>query len=212
MEQPQAKAGDEVGEDGCTSGQPQPTAEMVAYFYQRTRKHIDLVAQNIERMIKGNIFTDQELLIKQLRERGTTHDASKYSPEEQPSYIWLTEWHRANAIQKGSFAYPTKEIEEGVLKAIELHKSRNPHHPEHYGSDHLAEKMSDIDLHEMVSDWAAIAQELSGDAYASPRPYFESTAIVKYKFSERTTRKVEAIIAKLEAYMAAEKSAQVQQD
>ncbi|EKQ66585.1 hypothetical protein OsccyDRAFT_5072 [Leptolyngbyaceae cyanobacterium JSC-12] len=128
---------------------PEPTSEMITFFENRTREHINRVHHNLTILAKLPTYP-QDIL-----SRGEIHDASKFVQPERVPYIWLTEFYRRR--QSGEvFTYPNG-VEEQVKAAIHHHVTTNRHHPEFHASPN---DMSDVDLIEMVCDWTAIAQEL----------------------------------------------------
>ncbi len=65
------------------------------FFVQRTRHHISLVQRNVrlwleERSCAPTFFVDPAVLLASVR----IHDESKFTPEEAPGYILLTELWR----------------------------------------------------------------------------------------------------------------------
>ncbi len=46
------------------------------------------------------------------------------------------------------------------------------------------------DMVEMICDWAAIAQEVEANEWASPRTYFKKTAVDKYGFDQSTIGRI----------------------
>ena len=67
---------------------PGPTPEMVAFYEQRTREHIERVRHCMTVMAASTEHAEE------LLERAAVHDASKFGPEERVPYVWLTEFHR----------------------------------------------------------------------------------------------------------------------
>ncbi len=140
-------------EEPATEGvnQVKPTKAMVDYFEERTAKHIQRTANNLDVIIKA--FPDLDKM--DLEKRKTSHDASKYGDEEREPYIWNTEFHRMKNQGK-EFAYPAG-MEDKVKAATKHHITMNRHHPEAHKAP---SDMSDEDIAEMVADWAAMSQEL----------------------------------------------------
>lgn len=141
----------------------EPTPEMIAFFERRTREHIDRVRRCLNLLAEGSEYREE------LLERGRTHDASKFGPEERIPYIWLTEYHRCRR-DGNSFAYPVG-MAENVKRAIAHHVTTNRHHPEFHAD---ANAMSEVDLIEMVCDWTAMAQEFGQDG-GSARGWADKT-------------------------------------
>lgn len=159
-------------------------------FETRTRKHILLVGENIDRYCSAVGLSNDDALRMALQQRAMEHDASKWSQFERPGYVILTEKHRIGRVNESL----GDSIDKLVAEAIRTHKARNRHHPEYHTA---VDDMDDVDLIEMVCDWAAINQELSGKA--SPRPYWNDVAKTKYGFSSHKAARIEQIIAVLES-------------
>lgn len=131
-----------------------PSREMNEYFITRTNKHIERVGINLKKMYNYKGLTDYELNL-----RSELHDKSKFSPPEREGYVWLTWWHYCKN-NKIVFNYP-KGIEEIVKTACNHHLQNNAHHPESHSN---VNKMSFLDITEMVCDWTAMSQEYLGSS------------------------------------------------
>jgi len=151
---------------------PEATDKMKNFFEERTKSHIDKVKKNLQKIAVNSIHREE------LLKRGENHDASKWSPEEMPLYLWLTEFYRCknNNID---FSYP-EGVEEKVDKASDHHKKNNKHHPEAHES---IDDMSEVDIIEMVCDWTAMAQEL-GEENGSARSWADKNVGTKWKFND----------------------------
>lgn len=141
----------------------EPTRDMVAFFQRRTNAHIELVRRCLAVMAA---CTDHA---EELKRRADVHDASKFGPEECVPYVWLTEFHRCRRLGE-SFSYPVG-MEERVREAIAHHVTTNRHHPEFHDDPN---NMTDVDLIEMVCDWAAMSQEFGQDG-GSARGWADKT-------------------------------------
>lgn len=86
-------------------------------------------------------------LARKLEERADLHDNSKFNWDELEGFIEFKALARVHPF--GTEAY--YQAQEKYKPAIDLHMSRNPHHPEYYGGD--LNKMSLIDFMEMICDW-----------------------------------------------------------
>jgi len=176
--------------------QEEPTEAMVRAFESRTALHVRLVTANLERLSTKRIELREELL-----DRGRVHDASKWSEPERTPYVWLTEYHRVHnsSRSKGGegevvFRYPSG-VGDAVEAAIKHHKANNRHHSEFFADP---DEMSTVDVLEMVSDWAAIAQELSNNPRESPRHWFDETGRRKWNYSAALLSRIEEAISELE--------------
>ncbi len=156
----------------------------------RTRRHIALVQRNL-----GFLALANEDVAGQLADRGEVHDASKFSEEERWGYMLLTEAHRT-----GDFDFP-EETRKIVDDAVRIHKGRNRHHPEFHRNNNDQRPMSQTDMYEMVADWAALAQERTGDETASPREYFETVAVTKFGFDANEVKRIDRIVRELEGML-----------
>jgi hypothetical protein len=93
-------------------------------------------------------------VIHALEERALEHDASKMLDDEFAGFARINAAARINK-------FGSAEYREGMKRerpTIDLHFSRNSHHPEHYEKDPNAEVveaafMSFLDVIEMVCDW-----------------------------------------------------------
>lgn len=151
----------------------EPTPEMIAFFERRTREHIERVRRCLLAMATASEHAAE------LRARAEVHDASKFGPEERDAYVWLTEFHRC---RRGGipFEYPDG-VAEQVKAATKHHVQNNRHHPEFHANPN---KMSEVDLIEMVCDWTAMAQEY-GEEAGSARGWADKTVGVRFKFDEQ---------------------------
>jgi hypothetical protein len=166
-----------------------PPAEMVAFYFKRTRFHIDLVRENLELLTKHPKLTP---VAQELRERGELHDLSKFSVAELVPYIWLTERYRCLGQQQ-PFEYPSG-MEAAVTEASSRHIRTNRHHTQFHTN---LEAMSRVDLAEMVCDWTAMGQEKRGPS-ASARAYADQKVGTTYRFSETQRQDIYDFIQFLE--------------
>jgi hypothetical protein len=87
-------------------------------------------------------------LAEDLYRRGMEHDNSKRDPEE--FLPMLEHFDKLRKTKYGSEEYST--IRALIQPAVDLHYSRNTHHPEHYQNG--LNGMCLLDLVEMLCDWA----------------------------------------------------------
>ena len=167
-----------------------PTAEMIAFFEQRTREHVSRVGRCLHLLASVTDHGDE------LRQRAKAHDASKLGPKERLPYIWLTEFHRC---RRGGlpFAYPP-DIEDQVRDAIRHHVTRNRHHPEFHADPN---DMTDVDLIEMVCDWTAMALEY-GEHGGSARAWADKSIGTRIHFNTERRALVYEMIAVLDHELA----------
>lgn len=165
----------------------EPTTDMVAFYEQRTREHIDRVRKCLTVLASVTPFSNE------LHERALVHDASKFAAEERLAYIWLTEFHRCRRNAE-PFAYP-EGMEECVQRAIEHHVTTNRHHPEYHANPN---DMTEVDLIEMVCDWTAMAQEFGQDR-GSARGWADKTIGSRLLLNENKRAFVYAMIDLLDS-------------
>lgn len=169
---------------------PEATQEMIVHFECRTREHIRRVGRLLS--ILASIPRYMEFG-PQLRERAQSHDASKFTPRERTAYIWLTEFHRC--LHNGAaFEFPAG-MESRVHEAISHHAATNRHHPQFHSDPN---DMTDVDIMEMICDWAATAQELDVDN-GSARKWADIKIGKTIHFNERRRRFVYEVIDALDA-------------
>ena len=162
----------------------EPSSDMIRNFEKRTKEHIDRVAKYLRHFYRTTDLGDE------LLERAKTHDQSKYSNVEKMPYIWLTEYHRCKNNGK-KFEYPIG-IESKVKEATLHHITTNRHHPEFHDDP---SDMNDVDIAEMVADWAAMAEELNE---GSPRGWADKNIGTKWKFTEDQVESIYKYIEDIE--------------
>ncbi len=176
--------------------------KLIKKFNQRTQKHIDRVVRNAEKLNKK--FPDK---FKGLVEQAKKHDASKFKEPEFTPYVWLTEFY--DCKKRGvSFEYPDgmKDRVDGVTLR---HITSNRHHAEFHdpskdemelGNNRSLEEtcdsssMPEVDLAEMVCDWAAMSQEL-GDSLTG---WADKNIGKRWKFSDKQVDLIYELIDVLE--------------
>lgn len=102
--------------------------------------------------------------------RAVVHDLSKYSPGE------ATGFGRISATS--NVEYGTEEYRQRlalVKPTIDLHQSRNPHHPEHWPNGYA--DMGALDRIEMVADWLGASRR-----YKQRGDFFDSLAISQQRY------------------------------
>lgn len=85
----------------------------------------------------------------ELAKRCSMHDHSKLEMDEVKYFVELLSEEDENHTPNGRLTDKQKKL-------IELHWKRNRHHPEFFSD---CNKMSDIDIIEMVCDWAARSEQ-----------------------------------------------------
>lgn len=145
----------------------EPSSEMKALFEERTLQHIDLVRNNMKNLSDSMTEINPE----DAAQRGEQHDQSKYEDGNKIPYTWNTWFHKNN---EDDSIYPPG-VKEEVSKATKKHVQTELHHPDSWKN---VQKMTPLDIAEMVSDWFAMSQELKDDIYE-----FEKKKVPKYNFS-----------------------------
>jgi len=99
-----------------------------------------------------------DIFVVELLRRGRVHDASKFTPEEKSAYDDAIP--AINGLPYGSADY--NAVVARVQPALDIHYSRNSHHPQFYGNDGVS-GMDLFDVVEMLCDWMAAAQRNPAD-------------------------------------------------
>lgn len=89
-------------------------------------------------------------VLQELERRALNHDLSKLNKDEFDGFVRINRAAREKPY--GSESYISGMRQE--KPTIELHYSRNSHHPEHFQGD-SATDMDFLDIIEMVCDWRA---------------------------------------------------------
>jgi len=117
-----------------------------------TRKHIQMVGENIIKCVKN------------LLSRAVHHDASKLEAPEKELLEKYTPQLRG--LTYGSPEY--FEMLKLLDPALKHHYANNRHHPEYFGSEDSIDKMTLLDIIEMLCDWhAATKRHADGDIHKS---------------------------------------------
>lgn len=113
----------------------QPSAEDQVQLLRTIAAHRDYVRIGLQS------------ITQELERRALEHDVSKYSPDEFSGFARINKAAREHP-------YGSEEYKAGLRQekpTIDLHYSRNRHHPEHH--ENPAETMTFLDIIEMVCDW-----------------------------------------------------------
>jgi hypothetical protein len=194
------------------------TIEMAEFSYERMKKHRKLVQNNIESLLKQKnlnkcfSLTEFHEFKNRLIERGEKHDLSKFLEPEKLAYVYINWKHRVKKDHKEdlkiAYEYPTEMVQE-INKAIHHHWQVNSHHAAFhcFKEDNtlednkekikqLLEKMTSLDLMEMVADWIAMNQEYKGNCKEHAEKNIGDDK--KWPFSEEQKTKIFTLIDLLE--------------
>jgi hypothetical protein len=120
----------------------------------------DVIRSTAEHIVKVGMHLSA--VIHRLALKAVTHDASKWSPEEWPSFEKATP--KLADVEYGTPEY--KALLQDIRPAVDLHQKRNAHHPE--SSPEGIAGMTLLDLIEMLCDWkAATERNKDGDILKS---------------------------------------------
>ncbi len=159
-----------------------PSQEMIDFYEKRTKEHIARVQNNIQKIIQKF----PEISSDELQKRISTHDKSKYSIKEYIPYVWMTWWYKQKN-QGIKWDYPNDEIKKSIEKAWKHHSKVNLHHPEAHSDP---TKMSNVDIAEMIADWAAMSQELG----TSLKDWAKKVVNKKWKFTNNQVNLINKIM------------------
>ena len=122
-------------------------------------RHIKRVEDNCNRLAQ-KLYDDDTYFAISLIKRGRLHDASKFDNFE---------------------FYHLRKESKYFRVALDLHRFKNSHHPEHW--DNGINDMKEIDIAEMVCDCVARGQEFGTDS----REWFinEATKLYDFKMDSR---------------------------
>lgn len=161
-----------------------------SFFEKRTKAHIALVGDAIEKIVA------QYPEFKELLPRKDTHDKSKFEEPERTPYIELT-WRKF---------VKNNEADPNINKATLHHIMNNSHHPEYWNkaeanlskedrdkSDKVidASKMPDLEVAEMVADWQAMSEELQTN---TARQWYDSVKDKRWRFSKHQDELIDKLI------------------
>jgi hypothetical protein len=164
--------------------------EINDWFNKRTNKHIELVGKYCKILADYDPDRFSELL-----ERLKVHDDSKFKDPEIEPYKMIT-WKYKCKDEGWDFNEPeglAKDMEEATLH----HITTNSHHPEYWakGEVKLNSKdrdkpsgesldctaMPELDLSEMVCDWASMGQEKGN----TTKSWADKNVNIRWKFTDK---------------------------
>ena len=163
--------------------------EMLAWFEKRTKMHIDLVQKNCKKL---EDFSER---FDGLVEQAKNHDASKFEDPELDPYVYIT-WQYYCKEHNREFEAP-KDMDKQTNKVTQHHVKHNKHHPEFHSDKEVdlinrsdrdkkpkemidATKMPNLDIGEMLADWAAVSQEKG----TSLKGWADKNVNIRWKFTD----------------------------
>lgn len=165
---------------------------MKAFFDKRTNKHIDLVKKYCKRIEE---FDPEKF--KGLCDQAKDHDQSKFKAPEYEPYLYVT-WSYKCKDSGEKFEVP-EEIDKAMNEATNHHvkNKKNRHHPEAHSEQDFnpinkenrdsptgnivdATKMLDLDVAEMVADWASVSEERK----SSLKNWADNNVNIRWKFND----------------------------
>ena len=127
-------------------------------IYRRPNDHSDEVRSLLTIMQHREVVGERMIRLgEELIRRGRVHDRSKLRADEFGGYVRINAAGSEHDYGSEGLNRVMRE-ESGV---IELHKSRNSHHPEHHHDG--VHSMGLLDLIEMVADWFGAVEIYGGD-------------------------------------------------
>lgn len=111
--------------------------------------------------------------------RGVTHDNSKFSKQEFTELVSIISSDTDKCFKDATYTLSDKE-----RKAIEHHWKSNKHHPEYYEN---TDDMGELDIIEMVCDWAARSEQYGTDLLE----FIEERQRNRFKFSDSLFERIE---------------------
>ena len=171
------------------------TKEMLDFFNDRTKKHIELVQNNSKKIINKLNLSDDEK--KQFHHLFKKHDASKFEEPEKTPYV-LVSWK----YKVGKDAFNKLNIPQPIIDkmndATEHHVKNNKHHPEYWDENATEDiinktdrdkpsilidgtKMPDIYIVEMICDWCAVSQERKSNPY----DWADNNVNIRWEFTDK---------------------------
>ena len=130
-------------------------------------------------------FNDGSINKEDLEQRASTHDISKWSPDEYIPYVFFS-WKKKYEKDRKEFNVP-KEMDENFENAWIHHYKNNDHHPEFYcppcgrAAARLVNRMPKQQMTEMVCDLAAMSQEMNN----SLLDWIKNNTFKKYNFDQQ---------------------------
>ena len=128
-----------------------------------TKKDFDMTRDDVMRDTLAHVRRVGSLLgdvLRDLQDRTVNHDASKFSEDEFDAFAATTPKLRGLTYGSEEYRAALREIK----PAVELHYSRNRHHPEHFAGGFA--DMTLVDILEMLADWKAASERHADGDFA----------------------------------------------
>lgn len=132
-------------------------------------------------MARHLIEEHKDKLALNLLRRALVHDNSKLNDAEIRNFVELDVEDKT--CDKDWKIPPTDVLEDKAKELIRLHWENNKHHPEHYSS---YDKMSELDILEMVCDWHARSIQFGTDLME----FLTFQQEHRFHFSDKLYRKI----------------------
>jgi len=169
-----------------------PTDEMINFYEQRTREHINRVIKSVGMLSKsyaGVHPVDFDKLAIDVK----IHDESKFSPEEYIPYVWLS-WMYKQKQEGKPFQYPDG-IEEDVKIATKSHVETNKHHVQAWSDP---KQMDNESIAHMVADWHGMSLELASDDPLKNTLEWSESMFKRHSFSKEQKELILDLIESLD--------------
>ena len=169
--------------------------EMINWFKERTKKHIDLV-KKYGGLILNNIDLKSSINIPKFLHDIHEHDQSKFLEPEKTPYIYISWDYHCKDLQI-PFQIP-KEIIEQTNKASNIHVCNNKHHPEYWMKNKTLDVINRSDrdqpndflidctlmpltyIASMCTDWMAMSDEKG----TSPQEWAKKNINIRWRFTK----------------------------
>lgn len=174
------------------------TDEMIDWFNQRTKNHIDLV-QKYGNLILSNNYLLPDIDWKLFKKDIELHDQSKLIEPERTPYIYIS-WDYHCKDLNIPFTIPNDMIE-STNKATNVHVCSNLHHPEYWMKNKTLDVINRTDrdqpndfmidctsmpltyIASMCADWMAMSEEKGN----SPQEWADKNVNIRWGFNKIQT-------------------------
>lgn len=123
------------------------------FFINDLIEHKKLILDCCQTMSKYLYKNGQHELSKEILRRAVVHDNSKLDEDEMEKFLELR-------IKDKPFKNANSMLSDFEKERIKIHWSKNRHHPEYFED---ISQMEEIDIIEMVCDWAARSRQYGTD-------------------------------------------------